>query len=503
MSVTSGEELRTWWERFAVRKKNRHPIVVLDYGVRMAAGLLVGATAISAFWGAQTNPVAWAMVILYATAWPHLAFFAASNASNSKSAELWNLIGDSFIQGCFVAFMGFSLWPSAISITSINAGNLAVGGLRFALKGLVALLVGILVGGLIVGFYFEEEANPITIALSILAIISYTTIFGLHSHFQTKRALHARRELLAQKQELEIQKHQVEVQNLVIEEERRAAEQARDEAETAREAAELAKTHAISASMAKSTFLANMSHELRTPLNAIIGYSEMLQEEAEEHGHDDMVPDLQKIRTAGKHLLGLINSVLDLSKIEAGKMQLFLEMLDISKTVEEVASTASQLVKRNGNQFIVEMQDDLGSMRGDVTKIRQVLLNLLSNAAKFTENGSVRLTAHRENRLDGSWLAFTVSDTGIGMTPDQLAKVFDPFVQADGATNRKYGGTGLGLAICRRFCQLMGGDILAHSAPGEGSLFVMRIPIEVANEDGEATSIRRLPKEILELRKNL
>jgi signal transduction histidine kinase len=216
-----------------------------------------------------------------------------------------------------------------------------------------------------------------------------------------------------------------------------------------------------------------------------------------------MVPDLQKIRTAGRHLLDLINSVLDLSKIEAGKMQLFLEMFDISKLVEEVVVTADPLVKRNGNQFMVEIQDDLGRMRGDVTKIRQVLLNLLSNASKFTEKGTVRLTAHRENRPDGAWLAFTVSDSGIGMTETQLAKIFDPFVQADGATNRKYGGTGLGLAICRRFCQMMGGDILAHSAPGEGSIFIMRIPLEVANEDGDATSIRRLPPEIAALRRTL
>jgi signal transduction histidine kinase len=494
MSVT--DFMETWWDHFAVRRKNRHPIVALDYGVRMVGGLMALGIVSSVLWGTSASPIAWAMVILYAAAWPHLAFLAASHASDSKGAELWNLLGDSFIQGCFVAFMGFSLWPSAVAVTSINAGNLAVGGLRFAAKGLAALLAGVLVGGMIGGFTFQEEANALTIALCILAIVSYTTIFGLHSHIQTKRAVHARRVLGQQKLQLEEQNREVHAA-------RGTAELARDEAEQAREAAENAREQAISANMAKSTFLANMSHELRTPLNAIIGYSEMLQEEAEEGGHDDLIPDLQKIRTAGKHLLDLINSVLDLSKIEAGKMQLFLEMFDISKLVEDVVVTADPLVRRNGNRFAVEIEDQMGQMRGDVTKLRQVLLNLLSNASKFTEKGTIRLTVHRERRPDGTWLAFTVSDSGIGMTPQQLERIFDPFTQADGATNSKYGGTGLGLAICRRFCQMMGGDVLATSAPGEGSLFIVRIPIDVANEDGDATSIRRLPPQIAELRRNL
>jgi signal transduction histidine kinase len=490
MTVDTADLLpTTWWERLALRRRNRHPIVTLDYGVRMAAAVLVGATAISAFWGQQSNPIAWALVILYGLAWPHLAFLAASHAEDSKNAELWNLMGDSFMQGCFVAFMAFSLWPSAIAITSINAGNLAVGGLRLAARGLVFMVVGVLVGGSLVGFEFQEEANAITIALSILAIISYTTIFGLHSYFQTRRAVHARRQL-------NVQKLQVEEQNREIEAARAAAEQARATAEEAKEAA-------VSANLAKSSFLANMSHELRTPLNAIIGYSEMLQEEAEDNGYDDLVPDLQKIRTAGKHLLDLINSVLDLSKIEAGKMQLYIEAFEIERLIEEVRTTAEPLVRRNGNRLIVETEAGMGELRGDVTKLRQVLLNLLSNAAKFTEKGTIRLTAHREMRLDGICIAFAVADSGIGMTAEQLEKVFDPFTQADGATTRKYGGTGLGLAICRRFCQMMGGDIIASSAPGEGSIFIVRLPFEVDNEDGEATSIRRIPPEILAMRGKL
>ena len=196
------------------------------------------------------------------------------------------------------------------------------------------------------------------------------------------------------------------------------------------------------ASQHKSQFLANMSHELRTPLNAIIGYSEMLQEEAEDLGEDAFIPDLQKVNAAGKHLLGLINDILDLSKIEAGRMDLFIETFEVGQLVRDVEAIVQPLVEKNGNTLIVSCPDDIGAMHADQTKVRQALFNLLSNAAKFTDHGTISLTVERE---PDDWLTFAVSDTGIGMTEEQLGRLFEAFSQAEASTRSKYGGTGLGL----------------------------------------------------------
>jgi len=241
---------------------------------------------------------------------------------------------------------------------------------------------------------------------------------------------------------------------------------------SAREAAE-------SANRAKSTFLANMSHELRTPMNAIIGYSEMLAEDAEDEGHDDMVPDLEKINAAGKHLLALINDILDLSKIEAGRMELFLETFDLRQMLDEAVSTVMPLITKNGNTLETEFADDLGNVRVDLTKLRQALFNLLSNAAKFTEGGTLTLGAEKEMRDEDEWLKLSVSDTGIGIGEDKLDKVFEEFSQADDSTTRDYGGTGLGLPISRRFCQMMGGDIIVSSVLGKGATFTIELPTRI------------------------
>ncbi|MGH7797225.1 MAG: response regulator [Candidatus Binatia bacterium] len=230
----------------------------------------------------------------------------------------------------------------------------------------------------------------------------------------------------------------------------------------------------------KSEFLANMSHELRTPLNAIIGYSEMLEEEAEDLGQGSFVPDLKKIHGAGKHLMSLINNVLDLSKIEAGKMDLYLENFEIGSMIQEVVATVKPLVEKNGNALHVQCGDGLGAMRADLTKVRQTLFNLLSNACKFTERGTVTLTARRESVNSGEWISLRVTDTGIGMSPEQTSKLFQAFTQADTSTTRKYGGTGLGLAISQKFCQMMGGEITVLSAPEHGSTFTVRLPAVVA-----------------------
>jgi signal transduction histidine kinase/CheY-like chemotaxis protein len=233
----------------------------------------------------------------------------------------------------------------------------------------------------------------------------------------------------------------------------------------------------------KSEFLANMSHELRTPLNAIIGYSEMLEEEVQDLGQEGFVPDLQKIHGAGKHLMSLINNVLDLSKIEAGKMDLYLENFEIDPMIQEVVATVKPLVEKNSNTLQIRCAHSLGAMRADLTKVRQTLFNLLSNACKFTQRGTVTLSAGRESINGGEWISFSVGDTGIGMSPDQASKLFQAFTQADTSTTRKYGGTGLGLAISQKFCQMMGGDISVASTLGEGSTFTVRLPAEVSESE--------------------
>ena len=243
-----------------------------------------------------------------------------------------------------------------------------------------------------------------------------------------------------------------------------------------------AKHAAEEASRAKSTFLANMSHELRTPLNAIIGYSEMLEEETQDSGKSDNVQDLRKIQSAGKHLLSLINDVLDLSKIEAGKMGLHLENFEVLPLIDEMRTTLKPAAAKNGNVINVRVAENAGTMRADITKVRQILFNLLSNACKFTDHGSISVDVDRESTGGQDRLRFRVSDTGIGISAKQKENLFHEFAQADSSIARKYGGTGLGLAITYRFVQLMKGKISVESEPGRGSIFTVHLPATVAEK---------------------
>lgn len=251
---------------------------------------------------------------------------------------------------------------------------------------------------------------------------------------------------------------------------------------------EAARDEALKASRAKSTFLTNMSHELRTPLNAIIGYSEMLHEQAEENGVGSMSLDLSRINSAGKHLLNLINDVLDLSRVEAGKMRLSICRFDVCSILDEAAAMVKPLREKHRNTIDVICHPNVGIMESDETKVRQIIYNLINNAVKFTENGRITVEASRETLDAGEWIVFRVSDTGIGMEPEQVSSLFQEFYQGDTSSTRKHGGSGLGLAISKRFTQMMGGELKVVSQPKLGSTFTVRLLAELKAEDASKTA---------------
>jgi adenylate cyclase len=230
-------------------------------------------------------------------------------------------------------------------------------------------------------------------------------------------------------------------------------------------------------------FLANTSHELRTPLNAVIGHSELVMEELADEGNHKHDRDLLRIRDAGKHLLALINGILDLSKVESGQIELCPEEVDVAELVQDCLASISPLVRANQNELDVDLSPSLGHVTGDPLRIRQCLLNLLSNACKFTREGQICVSGLRQVDARGEWVVLTVTDTGIGMTPEQLSRVFRPYAQADARTSHTYGGTGLGLAFTRSLCERMGADIQAASEPGSGSAFTMRLPARMPTPD--------------------
>ncbi|MET0543354.1 MAG: ATP-binding protein [Variovorax sp.] len=444
------------------RARRTHPIVELDYRVRLPVCLLTLGLWASLLTAQNAPEWYWAPALFHGLLWPHVAYFIATRSTNSKQAELRNLLFDTFVCSVMVGLTSFSLWPAAAVFITLNAANLSVGGNRFAGLALIAFVAGALTGGYLNGFTVHLDSNLSTTLLCITALWLFTTIFGVHSNMQTRRVLR--------------NKQKLESQNLLIAEQNRHIEVARAQAEAERAAAVKAREFAETANRAKSVFLANMSHELRTPLNAIIGYSELLAEEMVELGQPHLQPDLHKIRAAGQQLLELINNVLDLSKIEAGKVEIVTEDIDLPRLIDEVLDIARPLIARNANTLELRVEPDIGTVRADSMKLRQVLLNLLSNASKFTQAGMLSLDARAASREGARWLEIAVSDSGIGMTPAQIERLFLPFSQADSTTTRRFGGTGLGLAISRRLCELMGGEIRVSSRQGQGSRFTVLLP---------------------------
>ncbi|WP_158630148.1 MHYT domain-containing protein [Cohnella sp. AR92] len=424
----------------ALSRENVPMVRLITGGILLAGGIsamhYIGMSAMIA--DIHYNPLFFALSILIAliasivALWLGLYF-----RKEAGKAAIWKKLGSALIMGTAIVGMHYTgMWATTFRA---GGGSVLSSGVNLNHKWL-ALFIG---GGTL-----------ITLAISLIGIV-------ISKRFSNKDS--------------EIQEKRLEIQH--INEELRQMNEHLEEL-VAKRTAELEKAHdeAIHANLVKSQFLANMSHELRTPLNAIIGYSEMLAEDAEENGHEGYVDDLSKITKSGRHLLEMINDILDISKIETGKMDVYYETCRLPELAGDVKAAVYPLAEKNGNRLQIRCVD--GSMTVDVVKLRQILINLLGNACKFTKNGSVELEVERMNRGPREGYVFRVKDTGIGMTSGQMENLFQPFTQADSSTTRKYGGTGLGLAISQRFSYLMGGDIRVDSEFGQGSLFSCWLPAE-------------------------
>jgi signal transduction histidine kinase len=436
-----------------------NPLVRICFLIRVLTFPFFAAVLFAALYPADLSTMLLIGIFANTFFWPHVAFFLAKRSKTPKAAEHRNLMLDAVIIGAWLPVIQFSVLPSVVISFSLMGGMMSVGGPLLALGGAAGVVLGVVLSGLVVGFHVQQVSISALGLVSIAALGGFMVLFSYLSYAQSKRVV------------IGIRKSRL--QHAEILEKSILLEQKSQELSEAKEIAE-------ASSRTKSQFLANMSHELRTPLNGIIGYSEMLAEEAQDQGHQNYVQDLERIRYSGKHLLSLINQVLDLSKVEAGKMDLYLESFELQSFLNSVVDNLKPIVATNKNQLLLKICQPGIVMHADQTKLRQVLLNLLSNASKFTSQGTITL----EVGLDASKneVIMAVSDTGIGMTLEQLARLFQPFTQGDSSTTKQYGGTGLGLTISKHFVEMMGGGISVSSQHERGSTFTVRLPLEIPTD---------------------
>ena len=444
-----------------------HPIVRLDYPLRVIGQFFVLVTVISGVTGEKHNLLFWGGLLVTSMVWPHLAYRLGLTSSDSKRAELRNLLGDSAIISLWITQLSFALWPSTAFVTAATMSNLAAGGVRQGLRSL-AVMIGVAItcrAGF--GVHFEPESDLRTGIISVVTIFLFTAFLGLRTNESTRRLVESRTDLKNQRDE-------IGKKNRELEEARQAAE---------------------SANRAKSSFLANMNHELHTPLHAIIGYADLVAEEAQEHNVEGIDTDLRRIKKSADHLLSIVDSVLDFTRIESGNIQLNLEAIDLGELSCELEATLQQPLATKGNVLDVSIEDTGRWVLADRVRLEEVLLGLLTNATNFTESGTITLDIRREQEE----ISFSVRDTGEGIPQDELDQIFSPFYQVDASTTRKVGGVGLGLAVCRKLCNLMGGELTVSSEPGKGSQFGFLLPAsDETSNGGVAKAAEALPDDLVE-----